>query len=679
MKRISKSTFLCLLLLVFCFASSAGAASFSADMVTTEKGETQTQKFYLSGPYYRMEIIEAGKPMVIIADREKKVHRILNMGEKVFFELPSNDFRILTNDPFKASEYMVSEYGSTVEGTEKINGVDCEKQVVPSQDTKLQSRWFSKELDFPVKIVSYAENQAFYVAELTGIENVAQPMDLFTPPADFTQVEEPGAAEKRKREEQKKAEAALPGLAEVGTAQAPCYIKIAAGGELHIVIDTDREAFLEVTNRSEEGSEYTLQRYRNQKPSEVYDISTRKLDRNGHETFDFNDDFAQGSWDSLVDEVVIKVNEGLVYAYMRQRGKNRKDFYNRGNLQNGAEVDPKRPFKVLITGDNPFGPKTTGKFYLGHESGGKSDVVPFTVENGKTLTWEYPASKGVNGLDVTIKEGDGRAKISMIQPPVPEKTADQKPEVKKEMAKKYTPKPKTINAFTVSHPYGTSKPVEPGRDLVITVTGISDDANGRLDLYTDRQKTKKIEELKFKLKTGQEETFILSGEKNVGWVTVWVSEGSFKVILDQSPGVKAKATPKESQTPATPVVKAESPAAKSIDAAEAAVTPPAAAVEPPPSNATVLKGEAPLMAGAKVVKETDMGNISRADIEVPASPQDVVDFYKQAMTARGWQAGMTMVQGPMGVLQLSKGNRQITVRAAGEETKSIVNIVVMGK
>ena len=87
-------------------------------------------------------------------------------------------------------------------------------------------------------------------------------------------------------------------------------------------------------------------------------------------------------------------------------GKDRKDFYNRGHLQNGAAADPKRPVTVKITGDNPFGPKTTGKFYLRHESGAKSDVVPFTVENGKTLTWDYPAEvKGSKGYGCNDKRG----------------------------------------------------------------------------------------------------------------------------------------------------------------------------------------------------------------------------------------------------------------------------------
>jgi hypothetical protein len=38
---------------------------------------------------------------------------------------------------------------------------------------------------------------------------------------------------------------------------------------------------------------------------------------------------------------------------------------------------------------------------------------------------------------------------------------------------------------------------------------------------------------------------------------------------------------------------------------------------------------------------------------------------------------LAMVQGPMGVLQLKKGARQITLKATGDGQKSIVNMCVM--
>ena len=61
-------------------------------------------------------------------------------------------------------------------------------------------------------------------------------------------------------------------------------------------------------------------------------------------------------------------------------------------------------------------------------------------------------------------------------------------------------------------------------------------------LYSDRKKTKKIDVFKFKLKNNQAESFTVSGEKNVGWASVLVHNGSFKVKLDQSPTGKVTLT-----------------------------------------------------------------------------------------------------------------------------------------
>ena len=72
-----------------------------------------------------------------------------------------------------------------------------------------------------------------------------------------------------------------------------------------------------------------------------------------------------------------------------------------------------------------------------------------------------------------------------------------------------------------------------------------------------------------------------------------------------------------------------------------------------------------------------MGGGSRVEMEVPASPEDVVNFYKQAMSANGWQPGMAVVQGPVGILQLMKGGSQIIIKATAEGLKSTVSIALM--
>ena len=61
------------------------------------------------------------------------------------------------------------------------------------------------------------------------------------------------------------------------------------------------------------------------------------------------------------------------------------------------------------------------------------------------------------------------------------------------------------------------------------------------------------------------------------------------------------------------------------------------------------------------------------------APQEIVDFYKQAMTAKGWQPGMSMVQGNKGVLQLMGSGGQLIIKAKGQGQTSKVNMALMGQ
>ncbi len=93
----------------------------------------------------------------------------------------------------------------------------------------------------------------------------------------------------------------------------------------------------------------------------------------------------------------------------------------------------------------------------------------------------------------------------------------------------------------------------------------------------------------------------------------------------------------------------------------------------------LLNGEAPLYPGAKVLKEKTFGPNSTADLEAPAGPEDVINFYKKALSAKGWKPGMSMAQGPLAVIQLKKGASQIMIKATGTGQKSMVNMVLMQK
>ncbi len=94
---------------------------------------------------------------------------------------------------------------------------------------------------------------------------------------------------------------------------------------------------------------------------------------------------------------------------------------------------------------------------------------------------------------------------------------------------------------------------------------------------------------------------------------------------------------------------------------------------------TVMNGEVPLMEGAKVLKTKTYGPNAKVELEVPATPEEIINFYKQAMNAKGWEPGMAMVQGNMGVLQLKRAGGQLVIKAQGQGQTSKVSMALMGQ
>ncbi|MEA2083069.1 MAG: hypothetical protein U9O82_02285 [Thermodesulfobacteriota bacterium] len=214
--------------------------------------------------------------------------------------------------------------------------------------------------------------------------------------------------------------------------------------------------------------------------------------------------------------------------------------------------------------------------------------------------------------------------------------------------------------------------------MVCQLTGDSqDEPESRLKVtfFKDKYKTPVLSE-EISLKNGQSRQWEFDAGHNILSGKVEVQKGSVQFSLHQFPK-KQSTVKKKSKPKYTPKVKPDqslplktAPGPKENKVVAAAV----GADKQTASSSTILNGDVPLYKGARVVKEKAMGANSQVDLEVPASPEEVVNFYKQAMTAKGWQSGMAMVQGSMGVLQLKKDRSLITLKATGNGQKSMVKI-----
>ena len=92
---------------------------------------------------------------------------------------------------------------------------------------------------------------------------------------------------------------------------------------------------------------------------------------------------------------------------------------------------------------------------------------------------------------------------------------------------------------------------------------------------------------------------------------------------------------------------------------------------------TLLYGEAPLYKGGKILRNEIFGNNHSIEIEIPATPDDVFEFYKAAMTAKGWARGMSMKEKERGLLFFSKGDQELVFRIIKfrQNTRVTINMV----
>jgi hypothetical protein len=196
----------------------------------------------------------------------------------------------------------------------------------------------------------------------------------------------------------------------------------------------------------------------------------------------------------------------------------------------------------------------------------------------------------------------------------------------------------------------------------------------KVTFFKDEYETPVLSE-EISLKNGQSRQWQFNADQNILSGEVDVKKGDVQFYLHQFSKKAPPEQPTVQKTPkptnthaaeATPTLKPSKRSATSSGAGK-----------PTAPSDTIFNGEVPLMQGAKVLKKMSHGATSRVDLEVPADPEAVVNFYKQAMSAKGWQPGMAMVQGPMGVLQLNKGGSQMTLKVKGDGQKSKVNMVVM--
>jgi outer membrane lipoprotein-sorting protein len=175
------------LLFVFLLSGNALAVEFSADTISTYKGEHETQgKMYFKPDKYRMDM-KAHGDMIMITRVDKKVIWNIMPAQKMYMEMPFD----LRNKP-KVEEKFEGEIDRKLVGNETIDGHPAKKYLITykSGNEKHQVyQWFATDINFPVKTSAI---DGSWSQEFKNIKIGSQPDSLFEVPAGYKKIQMPG-------------------------------------------------------------------------------------------------------------------------------------------------------------------------------------------------------------------------------------------------------------------------------------------------------------------------------------------------------------------------------------------------------------------------------------------------------------------------------------------------------
>ena len=547
MKNIPKLTSIYLLILVLCTASSAMAASFSADMVITENGNHTISKFSLQDNQYRMDVKEDGMTLTILVNRENKKTRVIDPSQKTYLEFNNDDMRSLMKNPFEAYLYMVKKYNVTALGREIVNTITCDKQEIEQNGKVVMTAWVSSKHNFPIKILN---NLNGYLTELKGVRDVPLNPNFFKVPPEFVKQEPP-----KPQPVKPKKKIIITGKE---IFKAPIGRRVGSGGVLSVTVNPKKHISLILRNENQGESSAIIHTLKNNNPVTVKSM--------GNKTIEFKKiwDKKEISFEkpSNPDLLEVEVTKGMVYVIVNQESPMWEKEQSHENFlkeptEFGFLTRPKLKIHCQLTGDSQDKPESKLKVTFFKDKY-KTPVLSeeISLKNGQSRQWEFDADHNILSGEVSVEKGGVQFRLYQYS----KKAVPKKPTVKTGPKPTYTPKAKAL-------------------------------------------------------------------------------------------------TPKTSGDVAAP----------------------SGADEQTASSGTILNGEVPLYKGARVIKTKSYGANSMAELQVDATPQELVDFYKQAMSAKGWKTSMAMVQGNVGILQLKKNGGQLVFKVKGRGQTSNASIALMGQ
>jgi len=167
----------------------ASAADFTGKFKSKLYDEIIEGDIFVSSPKYCLVLEQDGEKGKVIVDTKKNETTIILFSIKEYRTITSDDMMSLMNDPFQSYQYTLGYGDEEFMGTEMVQGYECDAYQITMDDTPVMAKWQAKNLDFPIKIVGYGQQEM--IIEITDIEEKAVEASIFAVPEGFTKWVDP--------------------------------------------------------------------------------------------------------------------------------------------------------------------------------------------------------------------------------------------------------------------------------------------------------------------------------------------------------------------------------------------------------------------------------------------------------------------------------------------------------
>ena len=405
-----------------CVNRPAWGGGFTADISEQVFNTDATGKIFVGDEQYRMDLhVEdkrgGGNPIIIV-DRKAGRTLLLDAKTKTYEEAKNFTFRAYMLDPFQSVETLERTVEKKTAGAETLAGYACDKYEYFDGSAKLAEVWFSKDLQFPIKIhivsgrgegsINVKNNIGDTRVELRNIKEGPVDPGLFGIPEGYARAKRPEAPKK-------KGAASLPSVSGMEKGTSPLGRRITQGGEIRVKVDPERPCKIRMTNLADQ-SAYTLTAFKKGAPENAAKPKQYTLDKRGKKR---EVSLGQGK---KTREVSIRVDQGLIYAVVMNE---KKDFdrddtvreaYLIENQSIGYRVDPKSELKISMTGDSQDSADSEVKL-IGYRQQYKDKLFEEVVRlgNGKSKSWTFAPEKNIRTIEVLVDKTGG-VKFRMEQP-----------------------------------------------------------------------------------------------------------------------------------------------------------------------------------------------------------------------------------------------------------------------